>query len=316
MLYKKTSHKLMILAVVLALSPVAVAQRRPSGASGREVTIPVTVHPHNERTRQAAQSLGPDGFAVHENKRPQRIISVKRPQEAPVQLAVLIQEDLVPGVNNERKRIQEFIRSLPDGSRVMTGYLTVGSLKAAQDFTTDRDRAAESLRVIRSSRDAAPYNPYVEVIEALKLFDSQPDGKRVVFLVSDGLDESRGFRSTGPTQSVDLNRAISEAQRRGVAVFAFYAPSVGLTSESRVAVNYGQAALNRLAKETGGEAFFAGDTFVSFDPYFKDLQEALGNLWLITYESSTTGDSFRQIEVTSNLDVHLHHPAGYKPKGR
>ncbi|HKY06304.1 MAG TPA: hypothetical protein VJQ56_15520, partial [Blastocatellia bacterium] len=313
---KKTSHKLMLLALVLATSTVAVAQRRPSGASGREMTIPVTVHPHNERTRQAAQSLGPDDFAVRENRRLQRITSVKRPQESPLQLAVLIQDDLISGVNNERSRIQEFIRQLPDGSRVLTGYLTVGSLRVAEDFTTDRDRAARSLRVIKSTTDAAPFNPYIEVIEALRRFDSLPSGKRAILLISDGLDASRGLRSASPSQSVDLDRAISEAQRRGVAVFAFYAPSVGFTNESRIAANYGQGSLNRIAGETGGEAFFAGNTFVSFDPYFKELEEALGNLWLVTYESTTPGSSFRRIEVTSEPEVHLHHPAGYRPKGK
>lgn len=317
MLYKKKSHKLpaILFAVVLVLSSVAVAQRRQPGASGREVTVPVTVHPHNDRTRQAAASLGPDDFVVRENRRPQRIISVKRAQETPLQLAVLIQDDLIPGVNNERSRIQEFIRQLPEGSRVMTGYLTVGSLRVAQDFTTDRDRAAQSLRVIRSAPDAAPYNPYIEVIEALRRFDSQPAGKRIILLISDGLDASRGFRSASPSQSVDLDRAISEAQRRSVAVFAFYAPSVGFTSESRLAANYGQGSLNRIADETGGEAFFAGNTFVSFDPYFKELQDALGNMWIITYESSTSGKGFRRVEVTSEPEVHLHHPAGYQPKG-
>jgi hypothetical protein len=115
-------------------------------------------------------------------------------------------------------------------------------------------------------------------------------------------------------QSVDLDRAIRESERRGVVVFSIYAPSIGLTSASRMAGNFGQGSLIRLADETGGEAFITGNDFVSFDPYFKEFDELLGLQWVITYRSSTLGSSFRQIEVTTEQDVHLHHPDGYSPR--
>jgi hypothetical protein len=217
-------------------------------------------------------------------------------------------------VNNELDGLKNFIRGLPEGSRVMTGYITAGSLQVAKDFTADRESAAKSLRIVRGSQSSAPFNPYVEVLEALRRFDSQPPGRRMILLVSDGLDASRGFRSASPTLSIDLDRAIREAQRRGVAVFSFYSPSVGLTSANRLAVNYGQGSLNRLADETGGEAFFSGTDFVSFDPYIKEFNELLGLQWLITYRSSNLGSGFRRIEVTTELDVHLHYPEGYSPK--
>ncbi|HJQ71318.1 MAG TPA: hypothetical protein VKA70_20235 [Blastocatellia bacterium] len=280
---------------------------------GSEVTILVTAHPHSDRTRQAAGALQPGDFSVREEKRPQQILSAKRASEAPLVLAVLIQDDLVTRVNNEIKQIKEFIRGLPEGSRVMTGYLTAGSINVTQDFTTDRQRAADSLRIIKSSASSAPFNPYVEVREALKRFDAEPEGRRMILLVSDGLDISRGFSSASPTLSIDLDRAIADAQRRGVAVFTFYAPSVGVTGSSRIASNFGQGSLNRLADETGGEAFFSGTDFVSFEPYLKDLKELMGLQWVITYRSSNTRSGFRRIEVTAESDVHLHHPKGYRP---
>jgi hypothetical protein len=67
-------------------------------------------------------------------------------------------------------------------------------------------------------------------------------------------------------------------------VFAFYAPSVGLTSRSGIAASYGQSSLNRLANETGGKAFFQGTTgFVSFDSYFRRLREALNDQYAKAY---------------------------------
>lgn len=288
--------------------------QRGASVSDRDITILVTAHPHNARMREAALKLRPDDFAVREDGRPQQIISVKRASEAPLILAVLIQDDLVSHINNEIARIKEFIRRLPDGTRVMTAYITAGALQVTQDFTTDRGRAADSLRILRSSESGAPYNPYVEVVTAVRRFDSQGTGRRMILLISDGLDTSHGFRSSSPTLSLDLDRAIRESQRRGVAVLSFYAPSVGLTSVSRMAVNFGQGSLIRLADETGGEAFTAGSDVVSFDPYFKELDEVLSFQWLITYRSSTIGKEFRHIEVTTEQGVHLHYPSGYSPK--
>lgn len=304
------------LVLVFSLTSSNSARQKQSDVSvdGREVTILVTAHPHSDRKRAEALKLRPEDFAVREEKQPQKIISVKRATEAPPIIAVLLQDDLQSRVNNEIKGIKEFIRRLPEGSRVMTGYLTAGSLRVTQDFTTDRERAAESLRIIKGNASSAPFNPYVELIEALRKFDSQPMGRRLVLMVSDGLDASRGIRSASPALSIDLDRSIREAQRRSVAVFSFYAPSVGLSGAGRLEANFGQGSLNRLADETGGEAFFSGFDFVTFDPYFKELNELLGLQWLITYRSTNIGSSFRQIEVTTEADVHLHHPEGYKPK--
>ena len=299
------------LAVVVFIFTSILAVR---AADGIEHTIVVTAHPHNDRMRKEAQKLRADDFVVREEKVPQKILSVKSASEAPPIIAVLIQDDLVGRVNNELDGLRQFIRQLPEGSRVMTGYITAGSLRVTQDFTTDRARAANSLHILRSTADAAPYNPYVELLEGLRRFDAQPAGRRFVLMVSDGLDTSRGLESASALNSVDLERAIREAQRRGVSVFSFYAPSVGLSSFSRLEANYGQGALNRLADETGGETFYSGFDFVSFDPYIKEFNELLGLQWVITYRSDTPGNSFRRIEVTTEANVHLHYPQGYSPK--
>lgn len=306
-----------ILVFLLALMPVMTAQQPPSAAvvSGADVTVPVTVHPHNDRTRALAAKLQPQDFVVHEDKRPQQILSVRRPTEAPPIIEILIQDDLVSRVNNEINGIKQFIRALPEGSRVMVGYITNGSLSVPQDFTMNRERAAGALRIVRSSQSGSPFSPYEQVVDALRRFDSQPTGRRTVLLISDGLDVSRGFQSASPFLAVDLERAIREAQRRGVAVFVFYAPSIGLTSVSRLATNFGQGSLNRLADETGGMAFFSGTDFVTFDPYFKELRDLLGRQWLITYRSTNTARGFRRIEVvTEPGEIHLHYPTGYEPK--
>lgn len=194
----------------------------------------------------------------------------------PLDLAVLIQDDLVPQVGNELGVTRDFIRSLPQGSRVMVGYITAGSLQVRQPFTTDLDKAAKSLRIPLGSTASAPFNPYVEVIEALRKFDRDGGNANAILLISDGLDTSRGFDSTAAGHTVDIDRAIKEANKRGVSIFSFYAPSVGFTSRNRTAASYGQSSLNRISNETGGRAFFQGTSgFVTFNSYFSRLRETL-----------------------------------------
>ena len=194
----------------------------------------------------------------------------------PLDLAILVQDDLVSRVGSEIGATRDFIRTLPAGSRVMVGYLTSGTLQVRQEFTEDLEQAGRALRIPVGSVTAAPYNPYVEVIEALRRFDAGGLQRRnAVLLISDGLDTSRGFDSFSTINSLDLERAAGEAKRRNVAIYSFYAPSVGLTSYDRQAVGFGQSALNRLSDETGGRAFFQGTSYVTFNSYFERLSRAL-----------------------------------------
>jgi hypothetical protein len=194
----------------------------------------------------------------------------------PLNVAILIQDDLIARVANEMGVTRDFIRSLPAGSRVMVGYITAGSLQVRQPFTTDLDRAAGSLRIPVASTSASAYNPYVEVIEALRKFDPGWPGHNAVLLISDGLDTSHGFDASSAGYTLDIERTISEANRRNTSIYSFYAPSVGLTSRSLLAASYGQSSLNRVSQDTGGLAFFQGTTgFVTFDSYFSRLRREL-----------------------------------------
>ena len=193
----------------------------------------------------------------------------------PVNLAVLIQDDLVSRVGNELRVTADFIRGLPAGSTVMVGYIRAGSLQVRQPFTNDLASAAGALRIPVGSTSASPYNPYVQVRDAIKLFPAGGANRNALLLVSDGLDTSRGFDYSSTVDSIDLNRAVREAKERGVSIYSFYAPSAGLTSFNSRAVSFGQSALNRVSNETGGRAFFQGTDFVTFNAYFSRLAKTL-----------------------------------------
>lgn len=223
----------------------------------------------------AISSIGIASAKANDNNQQRSLQSIE-----PLNLAVLIQDDLVSQVANEIGVTKDFIRSLPQGSQVMVGYITSGTLQVRQPFTTDLEKAAKSLRIPTASRGSSAFNPYVEVIEALRKFETGGTNANALLLISDGLDTSRGFDSTAAGHTLDIDRTISEANKRHVSIFSFYAPSVGLTSRNRLAASYGQSSLNRVSNETGGRAFFQGtDGFVTFDSYFSRLRETLNRLY-------------------------------------
>jgi len=273
---------------------------------GKPVTVPVTIRVKEETELQNID------LSIHEDGEPQAIISVRGITNSPITLAVLIQEDLVPSVGNEIKDMAEFVRKLPKGSRVMIGYLRTGSLQVKQRFTTDLERAASSLRPPTGSATNSPYNPYVEVIEALKRFDGQPLGRRAILLVSDGLDISRGVDSSSPTQSIDLQRAVNESQKRGVAIYSFYAPTI-VAAANPVLISNAQSSLQRLSDETGGLPFFQGTGApVSFAPFIRDLDTSLQKQAALTFLSTHLGKGFHKIEVKSSTPgVRVAYPSGY-----
>lgn len=281
-----------------------------SGGAARPVTIPLTIR---VKGTPSEVELQPVDLAVIEDGDPQTILSIRAMGTAsPITLMVLVQDDVVPSVALEMKPLAEFIRRLPKGSRVSVGYLRTGTLQVRQKFTTDLDKAAKSLRVPFGVASAAPYNPYVEVIEALRRFDAQPVGRRAILLVSDGLDVSRGISSSAAGQSVDLQRAITEAQRKSVAIYSFFAPTI--TSESSVSlIGNAQGSLRRLSEETGGKAFFQGlGAPTSFNPYIRDLISTLDRQIALTYLSTHPEKGFHRVKISSSRpDVEVNYPSGY-----
>jgi VWFA-related protein len=299
---RKAKSTLLAATVFLSFSLPVSAQRGPA----RPVTVPVTI-----KLRERPVEIRFIDFILREDGEIQRELSRRSRIDSPMTLAILVQDDLVTSISSEAKRIADFIRNQPGGSRVMVAYIQQGTLQVRRKFTNELDKAAESVRPPLGLASASPYNPFVEIIEGLRRFDSQPLGRRAMIVVSDGLDISRGADSSSPGQSVDLQRAINEAQRRSVAIYSIYVPSAA--SAGQVLSLNGQSCLERLSNETGGRAFFQGNSApVSFEPFFRDINDLMGTQIALTYLSTHTKKGFHKIDIKPvEGDVEIRHPAGY-----
>lgn len=289
-------------------------KKQPGEQKVRTVTIPISLFTKQElREKQVEEFIQADRLIVKEDGEEQVILSIRSVSNTPLSLAVLIQDDLTENINLQLKQIGDFIRQMPKGSRVMVAYLRGGTIQVRQKFTEDLDKAADSLRIIVGSAAVAAGNPYDGVIDVLDRFEALPAGRRAILLISDGLDVSRGIESSSPGQSIDLDRAIFRAQRRGVAVYSFYATGSFTQRANSLLILNAQGSLSRLSEETGGRAFFQGTlTPVSFKPFFSDLGMMLNRQFALTYLSTHLKKGYYKVEVSStNPEIKIEHPRGY-----
>jgi VWFA-related protein len=307
---KMQKFKLLLVAasVSFLLTALAFGQDGRSRGPAKPVTVPVTVRVRDSKLVE----MRIVDYLLREDGEMQQLLSIRPPSESPMTLAVLIQDDLVASVSVEARNVGTFIRNQPGGSRVMVAYIRQGTLDVRRRFTNELQRAAESVRPPQGFASASPFNPYVEIIEGLKRFDSQPLGRRAMIVVTDGVDVSRGIDSSSPGQSVDLQRAITEAQRRSVAIYSIFAPTAGSPNSSSITLN-GQSCLERLSNETGGKAFFQGfGAPVSFDPFLREIDTLLSKQVALTYLSTHTKKGFHKLDIKPlEKDVEIRHPAGY-----
>lgn len=280
----------------------------------RPVTVPVSIFSKSElKDKQAEEFLQAGDLTVKEDGDEQTILSIRSIEDSPLELAILIQDDLSSTFNLELKGLGDFIRRLPGNSRVLIGYVRGGSVQVRQKFTSDLEKAAKSLRIVAANAGVAPSSPYQGVQEITGRFDALPQGRRAILLISDGVDTSRGFSSSTPTQSLDLDQAILKAQRRSVAVYSFYSPTSSTENGNSILILNGQGSLQRLADETGGRAFFQGTGApVSFEPFFKEFALSVKRQFSLTYLSTHPGKGYHKVQInSSNPQIKIEHPKGY-----
>ena len=110
---------------------------RSTGDPARPVIIPLTIRVKGQ-VAQSELELQSVDLTVNEDGESQTILSIRAMgTSSPINLMVLIQDDVVSSIGLETKSLAEFIRRLPRGSRVSVGYLRTGSLQVRQKFTSD-----------------------------------------------------------------------------------------------------------------------------------------------------------------------------------
>ena len=219
---------------------------------------------------------------------------------AALQLMILIDDTLnISAVGNNLNDIRELIKAQPPSTVVGVGYMSNAGVNMVQNFTADHEAAAKAVRLPRGGLSAMD-SPYLSLISLVRGWPQQ-NVRRVVLMVSDGIDRLRGERPrpnqlgpnfgpvfhTMPTISIDATSASEISQRFNVIVSSIYSPGVGRAGRSSWDLQLGLAGLTKIAQETGGECYSLGtSTLVSFKPYLEQFQRNLDNQYYLVFSAT------------------------------
>jgi len=221
-----------------------------------------------------------------------------RGDRAGLELFVLVDNCSSCEVGSKFDELSRFIAAQPSTTAVGVAYIQDGRLQIAENPTLDRERAIKALSPPGGSAPASPYGALTDLIKGWK----QNSSRRVVLMISTGLDPSAADPQSPPSKSAEA--AIQAAERGAVTVFAIYHPSADYNTTAFSKLYAGQVQLSHVADETGGESYFLSfGPLNSLAPFLADINQHLANQYLLEFLASR-GESpsdLQEVEVKSKI---------------
>ena len=206
------------------------------------VNVPVTVL--NKRGRPVI-NLTKSDFKVYEDGVRQTIKYFDRETHIPLRIGLILDTS-----NSARRQLSfqqeaasEFVFNMLQG-RSSKNQIFLQTFDAtssiAQDFTNDPDVLNTKIRTLKAGGGKALYDAIYFACEKLMKAGGREDTRRVVVLISDGLDVQSQH---------SLEEVVSMAHRAETAVYTIGNAAYGFT-------NPGDKYLEEMAEATGGAAYF------------------------------------------------------------
>ena len=191
------------------------------------------------------RNLNRGDFSVYEDDRPQDISNFSTETNLPLNVAFLIDSSgsVRDKLRFEKQAADRFFSSAlrpgKDKALVMSFDTKTALL---QDYTDNPDSLSLGLQKIIPGGSTSLYDAIVDAA-VHRLADQE--GRRVIVILSDGLDNS---------SHISLSKTLEIAQKNDVTIYAISTNGIDTTDpRDRKA---GDANLNELARETGGRALF------------------------------------------------------------
>jgi len=212
--------------------------QNPIKVDVQEVIVPVTV---TDEKGKFVSNLVQSDFQIFDQGKLQNIQYFSRERAQPVVVGILV--DLSNNSRTHWKNYQdaaaELATTLVPGDKKYAGYLIGYGSEAelAVDTTNDGEKIMDKVRTMKPGGGSALYDAIYQACTRRSLIQGEPvDPRRVVVVVGDGNDNS---------SSKTLDEIIELAQRNLVTVYGISTSAYGFDAP-------GDAALQRLAEETGG----------------------------------------------------------------
>jgi hypothetical protein len=272
------------------------------GTKAGSATFTVTV----VGKKEAAPPLVLDDVQLFTGKERKQIGDWKKGEK--LFLAILIDDSLDSGAAGQWDYLKEFIMAQPPSTYIAVGYIRNNMTMVAQDFTENHELAAKALR-IPIGLGGIGSSPYLGTMDMLKRWP-EAGLRRSVILISSGIDYFRG--PNYGTFSPDLDPLIQRSERQNTNVWTIYYPTSSHRGRSFYQVNNAQNNLEKLADNSGAEAYYLGASApVSLKPYFDEIATHLNNQYLLTFAGSEGEKGrYQPVKVKTEIkDVELFTPA-------
>ena len=248
--------------------------------------------------------LGPEQFRVIENGAPQEIAFFERPrvqaaEAAPLWVAFLLDvSGSTFGTRTEEiLAAQSFFENVYEFTRVGIFGFT-DQLLVFQDFTTDRAAAIQAFSSARAHLGRTAIYGSVETLIGQMSRQAGPRGRKVIIVVSDGLDD--GYSRAEATAAL--------ARQNDTTLYTIWIPSAMQLYRGPFRDDTGpdeaqrakEAAFGRLSVASGGRHFGGFETILNFDNVLAEINdEVFGNLYSVGYytEDPYLDRSERRIQV-------------------
>lgn len=267
------------LSIVFALTSVSILSATPPTDAGEPVHVVVTATPHKGNQVPTVNS---SDVGVYQGKERDQIAAWIPAQgdHAALDFYILIDDTSRDVVATQFNDLRKFIAAQPPTTRIGIAYIQNGTARIAQNLTDDHNLASKAIRLPLGAFGVNA-SPYFSLTDLVKKWP-QDNARHEVLMITNGFDPYYGI---GDLNDPYLDAAIESAQRAGVLVSAIYEPSVGRLGRGYVLNYWGQIYLNKLAQETGGQAYYIGfyGQAPDFTPYLNDLSNRLNHQYILAF---------------------------------
>jgi Ca-activated chloride channel family protein len=252
------------------------------------VSVNVTVTSSGQRF---VSDLTPDDFIVLENGVPQPLRYFAK-SGSPLSIALLI--DTSASMAAALPLVQDaaigFVRQLTGGDVAsIVDFET--RVEIGQALTADIDALERAIRRTQTGGATSLYNALDialrELSKAVPVDTGAPPRRRVIIVLSDGADTS---------STVTYNQVLDRAVRSETIVYGI-SLAAGQQSSAPVEGESGERILRRLARQTGGRAFFTEEA-KDLARFYGQIHDELANQYSLGYEpTGSTDGKWRRLEV-------------------
>lgn len=300
------------------VDPDADQQQQPAPQQGGVPTIRVQSRLVNiavnvvDKNGAPVGGLNKDDFEITEDGKPQKIAYFEKELSTPLSIVLAIDasKSVLRDERLEKDAAKHFVNALLRDQDELDLMDFSDTVREIVPFTNQKKQIEHGLNELQQGDETALYDAIYLASERLSQTKNEAGRRRVVVLITDGVDTAKKSR---------YGQALEEAQRAGAMIYSIIIVPVWEDAGRNTG---GEHALIQMSNDTGGKYFYVEDK-KDLEPAFERVSDDLRTQYVLGYYAPQRGgdSSFRSVRVKmkdASLQgkYQLRHRSGYYADGR